>query len=230
MDAHEETKEELLEQIANLRRQNEELGKLLAERIRVGEELQSVLNAAPVLVATAGFDGYYKRINRAFERILGHPEDVSLSKPFMEFIHPDDHAAAREQMEKLVAGESVTNFEDRNICRDGSYRWISWTVVPLRELGIVYGVGHDITEQKHAALALRESEARFRRIYESGMIGIAFWDSLGVIRVANDVYLENTGLSRQDIILGKARFSEHNECMCQLDDWNFYASSIRQGK
>jgi two-component system, NarL family, sensor histidine kinase UhpB len=57
--------------------------------------------------------------------------------------------------EHLRSGHSVSDFVDRNLCKDGSYRWIRWTVIPVPNREIVYGIGEDVTEQKQAGEALR---------------------------------------------------------------------------
>lgn len=148
---------ELQRELSELRNRVEQLEVALSAHRRTKEELQHVLNVAPVLVCVAGLDGYYKQVNAAFERVLGYTEEESLSRPFIEFIHPDDHPAAHAHMRRLAAGEVLVNFEDRNICKDGSYRWVAWTVVPVPDKGIVYGIGYDITDRKSAVQALLQA-------------------------------------------------------------------------
>ena len=152
--------EELHQKVIDLRRRLE-LSE--TERKRVGDESEHILNHSPALLCVAGLDGHYKQVNPAFEKILGYSEEESLSKPFFAFIHPDDRQKAEACLEKLAAGEPVVNFEDRNICKDGTYRWLSWTVVPLPEKGVVYGIGQDITELKHAEEGLRKAQEELER-------------------------------------------------------------------
>jgi len=165
------TKAQLLEELAELHRKVATLEETradwerTAEPFRVAKDLERIFNLSLDLICVAGFDGYYKWVNPAFERILGWTEEESLSRPFMEFIHPDDRPAAEEHMRKLAAGAEVVCFEDRDLCKDGSVRWLSWAVVPIKEEGVVYGVGRDITEQKRAEEALRISEQNYREIF-----------------------------------------------------------------
>ncbi len=144
--------------VTELRRQVEEQNARLSQVQQALDDLRRIHNSLPVLVATADRNGYYKEVNAAFEQVLGWSEQESLSRPFMEFIHPDDRPVAVETFEFLKSGETVTDFVDRNICKDGSYRWISWTVIPIPDRGIVFGIGQDISARRQAEMALERAK------------------------------------------------------------------------
>ena len=94
MNDQNKTRDQLLAELAELRGRIAERDAVL-DRCRQAEVDQQQIDAnLPVLVATAGFDGYYKRVNAAFERLLGWSEQESLSRRFFEFIHPDDRESA----------------------------------------------------------------------------------------------------------------------------------------
>ncbi len=150
MNDQDKTKRQLIEELADWRRRFAEQDAQLARSRQELADQRQINNSLPVLVATAGLDGYYKGVNSTFKRVLDWSEQESLSRPFIEFIHPDDRAAALEMFEQLESGEPVKDFVDRNVCKDGSYRWISWVVIPLPDRGIVFGIGQDITERKLA--------------------------------------------------------------------------------
>ncbi len=100
------------------------------------------------------------RINPAFTETLGFTEDELQSKPFLEFIHPDDVMKTIDMVEsKLQKGERVINFINRYMCRDGSYRWLSWVSHPKPEKGVTYSVARDISDQKRAEDELRRQAA-----------------------------------------------------------------------
>lgn len=103
-----------------------------------------------------GFDGRLKAINPAWEATLGRDAATLLSLSFREQIHPDDHDAAEVVMERLLDGETVERFEDRLQHADGSWRWISWTLVP--EGDVFYAVGRDVTGERKRAASLRLHE------------------------------------------------------------------------
>ena len=155
--------QDLLDELDQLRNRVASLEAQLAQSQQFESDQRQINDSLPVLVATAGLDGWYKEVNAAFERILGWSEQESLSRPFMEFIHPEDREEATRVFGKLQSGETIAYFVDRNRCKDGSYRWISWTVIPLQEREIVFGIGQDITEQKQAETELEQAHADLER-------------------------------------------------------------------
>jgi len=115
------------------------------------------------LLGVAGLDGYWKRVNPAFEKTLGFTETALLAQPYMEFVHPEDHLATTQVVEKLNRGEPLIYFENRLRCKDGAYKWLAWTCAPAE--GLLYAIGRDITERKRIERALRESETGFRLLF-----------------------------------------------------------------
>jgi len=120
-----------------------------AERNRVWEMSRD-------LFAVMGFDGRLKAINPAWETTLGQDAETLLALSFRDQVHPQDHASVEAVMLRLLAGETVERFEDRLRHADGSWRWISWTLVP--EGDVFYAVGRDVTDDKERAAALRLHE------------------------------------------------------------------------
>jgi len=106
------------------------------------------------LICIAGMDGYFKYVNPAWERILGYTKEELLSRPFLEFIHPEDHKKNDKELAKLASGRPV-DYENRCICKDGSIRLFSWTAAPHPEKGLMYCIGREITEPKRQEEVIR---------------------------------------------------------------------------
>jgi PAS domain S-box-containing protein len=100
------------------------------------------------LLAVSGLDGFFKRVNPAFMRTLGWSEEELLARPFFELVHPEDVPATRAELEKLGEGVPTQRFENRYRCKDGTWRWLSWTTTPVPEEGLVYAVARDVSEEK----------------------------------------------------------------------------------
>lgn len=102
------------------------------------------------MLCQLGFDGYFKRLNPAWERTLGFTIEELKSRPFIEFVHPDDRERTREQNARVRAGGQALGFENRYLCKDGSYRWLLWNAAPEFGEHTIYSVARDITAQKQA--------------------------------------------------------------------------------
>ncbi|MBM6577659.1 PAS domain S-box protein [Microvirga sp. SRT01] len=133
-----------------------------AERNRVWEMSRDLL-------AIMGFDGFLKAINPAWEATLGRDAETLMALSFREQVHPDDHDAARDVMERLLRGETVERFEERIAHADGSWRWISWTLVP--EGDVFYAVGRDVTPEKAAAEELENAQEALRQSQKMEAMG-----------------------------------------------------------
>jgi two-component system sensor histidine kinase/response regulator len=120
------------------------------ERRRAEEELDRFFALSADLLCIAGFDGYFKRINPSWERTLGFTADELRARPYFEFIHPDDRDTTLAEADRIAAGASLLHFENRYLCRDGTYRWLSWTAVPYADEQLIYAAARDVTERRAA--------------------------------------------------------------------------------
>jgi PAS domain S-box-containing protein len=129
----------------------------VTRRRRAERDFARVFNLSLDLLFIAGFDGYFKRVNPAFERTLGYTSDELLSRPYVEFVHPDDRTSTIQAAEAARDGV-LTEFESRYICADGSERWLQWSSQPLPDEGSIYGVAKDVTERKRGEAELLEAQ------------------------------------------------------------------------
>lgn len=173
----------------------------ITERKRVEEEHDRFFTLSVDMMCVAGFDGYFKRLNPAFERTLGYTTAELFERPFLEFVHPDDHAATLTEVQKLTVGESVTYLENRYRCRDGSYRWLSWTATPVVAEGVLYAIARDITRLKQTEGKLIASETLYRQLFETAQDGILILDfDTGRIKDANPFLVKLLGYSYNELL------------------------------
>ncbi|SKA92230.1 PAS domain S-box-containing protein [Prosthecobacter debontii] len=125
------------------------------QRIRVEKELEGFFTVSLDMLCIASKDGYFKRINPAFSQTLGYTEEELLSRPFVEFVHPEDLERTRAETGQVSGGQSSDHFENRYLCKDGSWKWLWWKGRNLEETGLIYATARDITEQKEAEEKIR---------------------------------------------------------------------------
>jgi len=130
------------------------------QKLRDAEaNLQNTFDISPGLICAANATtGCFTECNPAVTGILGFTVKEFTSRPFMEYVHPDDRQRTVDEVEKQLKGSPVANFENRYVCKDGSYKWMAWQATAADENGKVHAVATDITERKQAEQALRESE------------------------------------------------------------------------
>src|SRR6516225_6469841 len=91
------------------------------ETLPAKEQLECLSTLSLDLFCIAGFDGYFKLLNPAWEKTLGFTIDELLAQPYLGLVHPDDRAATMAEGPKLAAGRHSISFENRYRCKDGSY-------------------------------------------------------------------------------------------------------------
>jgi PAS domain S-box-containing protein len=117
------------------------------------------------LLGVSNFDGYFTSVNPAWTALLGWTEAEIKRMPVSELRHPDDAAHSMAGRRQLAEGVPTVRMENRFRHKDGSWRWIDWTMTV--ENGLIYVIGRHVTAQKMAAEALRESERQLRLFTEA---------------------------------------------------------------
>src|ERR1700736_1891144 len=145
-----------------LRVLNERLETEIAERIR---ERDRIWHVSEDLLGVSNFDGYFTSVNPAWTTLLGWSEDEIKRMHVSELRHPDDAAQSMAGRRRLAEGVPTARMENRFRHKDGSWRWLAWTLTV--ENGLIYLIGRHVTAEKLAAEALRESERQFRLFSEA---------------------------------------------------------------
>src|SRR5258705_6920580 len=144
--------------------------------------------------------------------------DAPSIQGFRERVHPEDRARHAAAFKDAIKAKTDFEIDFRVVLPDGSLNYAHAVGRPVLDAGgnVVELVGTtvNVTEQHHARAALeraledlREREVRIRRLVESNIIGVFFWDLAGGITEANDAFLRSVGYSRRDLLSGNVSWA-----------------------
>ncbi len=123
------------------------LDRLDKKRLAAEGDLGRFFTLSLDLFCVAGVDGYFKRLNPAWTKVLGFTADELTARPYADFVHPADRAATASEARKLADGVDVT-FRNRYLRKNGSYVWLEWICkAPDGQSDLICGVARDITER-----------------------------------------------------------------------------------
>ena len=132
---------------------------------------ESLLQGSQDCICVCGFDGYLKKINPAFLKMLDYSEAEILSKPIFEFIHPEDQESSANELKLLSQNKSSINFQNRYITKHQEILTILWTVTAAASEDVVYGIGRNITKTIQAQEELLKSEKLLNDAQKIAKIG-----------------------------------------------------------
>lgn len=115
---------------------------------RAETDYDRLFNLSLDLLCIAGLDGYFKRVNPSWTRVLGWSEAELLARPVEAFMHPEDRERTLRARDALAHGVPLRGLENRYLCKDGSYRWLAWQSVADTGASLVFAVARDITEHR----------------------------------------------------------------------------------
>jgi PAS domain S-box-containing protein len=126
----------------------------LAERTRERDRIWSV---SEDLLGVSTFEGYFVALNPSWTRVLGWSEDEIKSMHVDTLRHPDDKGHSQAGRARLAEGVPTVRMENRFRHKDGTWRWIAWTL--SADQGLIYVAGRHVTAEREAQEALRQAEA-----------------------------------------------------------------------
>jgi len=177
----------------------------ITDRIKVEEDFSKIIKIfthSIDMLCIAGFDGYFKLLNPAWSKTLGWSTEELLSRPWNDFVHPEDLQKTNTINTVIIDGKEAYQFLNRYICKDGSIKWLSWSSFPYPKEGIMYGIARDVTNQI-------AKEAEYTALFSEMLDGFALhemvYDENGIavdyrFIDVNPAYENITGLRASDII------------------------------
>jgi PAS domain S-box-containing protein len=145
---------------------NDTLEAQVAQKTR---ERDRIWRVSEDLLGVSDFEGYFTSVNPAWTAVLGWSEDEIRAMHVRELRHPDDAPHSEAGRARLRKGVPTVRMENRFRHKDGSWRWIYWTLTAQDDL--IYLIGRHITAEKEAAEALHRAEDQLRQAQKMEAIG-----------------------------------------------------------
>jgi hypothetical protein len=206
------------------------IGRDAAERKRAGEALReseeryrSLIEIAKDVIFTVSAEGTFVSLNPAFETVTDWSRAEWIGQSFVPLIHPEDLPRGMELFHRLLQGETPPLSEIRILLKSRAPRVWEFTATPQFQAGAVIGVlaiARDVTERRRVEEALRESEARFRAIFEDAEIGIALVDRQGRCVKTNPALSQMLGYSEAEF--SRMAFADFTHPEDRDTDWGLF--------
>ncbi len=171
----------------------------ITEKKRAEEDRDRFFSLSLDMLCTAGTDGYFKQLNPTWMDTLGYTKEELLSKPFIEFVHPDDRERTIKAAAQLSKGWEIVDFENRYVCKDGSYKWLSWKSISIPEDEVIYAVARNETERKEIEETIRKNEDTLKDFLLSANDLIQIVGADGKMQFVNRVWEETLGYKTDEI-------------------------------
>ena len=151
------------------------------------------------LLCVVSAEGFFIKVNPAFEHLLGWKEADMLEKKFTDFVHPEDLSKTLKAVGRLKSGSSLTNFEHRFSTSSGKYRVIQWVTSPEPASNSLFATGRDVTLAKENEYKLLRRESYMRALFENSQGLLCTHDLEGNFSSVNKAGAAMLGYSQQEL-------------------------------
>ena len=138
------------------------------------KQLEDLFEMSQDLIVIANADGYFKKINPKWIEVLGYTESEILSKPFIEFIHPDDRHKTSDMVQQQKDGFIAIKFENRYVTKGGESIWLEWNGTAIDGTGDIFAIARNVTisrkRKMELEVMLKEVKAKNRQLEDFAYI------------------------------------------------------------
>lgn len=212
-EAHENLEHKVQERTQELKKSNEQLKKEIEERKKAEEKiirLANIVESSDDAIASLTLDGIVTSWNKGAEKVYGYSAEEIIGKGPHIMLNPSEWEKVSENIEKIKKGEKTLYYEAKRHRKDGKEIYVSVKLSPIKNSkGNIKGVSlisRDITDKKTIEKDLRESEKRYRSLYENNPSMYFTLDSEMIILSVNRFGAGQLGYSVQELI-GKSMLS-----------------------
>jgi len=171
------------------------------------DQFRAIVEGTNACLFSTDERGRFSFINEAALKALGYTNGELIGKFYLSFVHSKDKRRVHEVFrDQLKTGKKSATIEFRYLTKSGSVGWFMFLVNPIikneKIIGLT-GVAQDITKRRQIEEALREGEARFRKIIKNTEAGYFFIDRDGNFRRVNQAWLEMHKYDSSKEVLGQ---------------------------
>jgi PAS domain S-box-containing protein len=174
------------------------------EELRHKPLLDTLFDLSPDLLCLLSDNGDFLKVNKYLSHCLGYPEDVFLTKHFLEFVHPDDHRNSIYQWNAVLKNESAFSFKNRYRCATGFYKSLSWNAVQLPD-GTIYASARDVSQYVNIQNQLTKAITDNKKIYDNSVDVLCSFNADGQFTKVSKAAIKTWGYEKQEL-LGKYSF------------------------
>jgi len=189
------------------------------KRKKIENELSTFFNSSPDILCIASFDGYFKKINPSASELLGYSQEELLTRPFTDFVHPDDLEKTTEEKKEMVDVSPTFGFENRYVTKSGEIKWLLWNSTVVHEEGLIYSVAKDVTDKKIAESKLLEKTKQLATIAKVNASLINYEDWLSSFANAMKYIGETLGSDRAYIFKKLTDQTTNTEMIRMQYEW-----------
>ncbi|HWP97818.1 MAG TPA: PAS domain-containing protein [Syntrophomonadaceae bacterium] len=191
------------EYLGNLEIANQALEQEISRRQAAERQLEMFFNISSDLFVIATPDGLITQANPEFSGITNYTGNEGIAQIMDDKLHPDDFETAWTALQEVVEGKSKQNLEMRYLGQDGSYRWVSWNLVPIAEENLIFAVGRDVSNIKRAQEELVKSRRDMGEILDSISDPFFVLDNEWHFRYVNRQFARSVAWMTEDELLGE---------------------------
>lgn len=131
------------------------------------DHFEQIFNLSHDMICIVGTDGYFRRVNPAFTAVLGWSEAELLSRPYIDFVHPEDAPLSEKELKSMRAADArMVHFNRRYRTKSGEYRLLQWVANRTSSSDIIYAIARDITEERRREQMLESSRHKLSAFFE----------------------------------------------------------------
>jgi len=154
-----------------------------------------LFKSIPDLACIISTSGYFLHINSNWNKKLGHSEQEIRSRPFLEFVHPQDQDSTNREIERLKSDKAPIHFVNRFRCNEGNYLWLEWSASYDADRESLLAIARDITERKQT-----EADLRIASITFNSHEGVTITDNNMTIMKVNPTFTKITGYTENEVV------------------------------